>query len=176
MSYRGRTRGPVAIACLLMSIPAFLAIAMMAHGEPSGPPAIAVVDFDFLDTSGEAGEEAAEHDAQLALFRAAVESELEGKLEVLRLPCSANGCRPSNTEPELLVTQAREAGAEFLVFGSVHKVSTLIQNLQVEALDLETEKVVLRRQISFRGDSDQAYERAGRSVGRTIVDELALVE
>lgn len=176
MNCRERTRAPAAMASLLMAIPGFLAVANTAHGEPADSPAVAVVDFDFLDTSGEGGVGAVDHDAYLALFRAAVEKELEGKLGVLRLPCSANGCRPSNTEPELLVAQAREAGAEFLVFGSVHKVSTLIQNLQVEALDLEAEKIVLRRQISFRGDSDQAYERAGRSVGRTIVEELSLVE
>jgi hypothetical protein len=162
----------VALTCLLAAVPAFIARPAAAQEAQDGSPGVAVIDFDYLDTSGEVKERSAEHAAQLALFRSAVEKELEGKLSVLQLPCSANGCRPSNTDPEVLVTQARQAGAEFLVFGSVHKVSTLIQNLQVEALDLEAEKVVLRRQISFRGDSDQAYERAGRNVGKTIVDEL----
>jgi hypothetical protein len=55
--------------------------------------------------------------------------------------------------------KARQAGARLLLFGGIHKMSTLIQWAKVQAVDLQTEKLVFDRLLTFRGDTDDAWRR-----------------
>lgn len=56
--------------------------------------------------------------------------------------------------------KARRFGARLLLFGGIHKMSTLIQWAKIQAVDLKTEKSVLDRLLTFRGDTDDAWKRA----------------
>ena len=47
-------------------------------------------------------------------------------------------------------------------------MSTLVQWIQVRALDLRTMKVVADKTLTFRGDSDDAWQHAARYVGGLI--------
>lgn len=148
-----------------------------AAASPAAPR-LAVAVFEYLDTSGEVRDQSAEHQARLRKFRSSLEAHLEagGTVEVVSLPhCAEEACSTVGATPERLMADAREAGAELLVQGAVHKVSTLIQEMQVTVLDVGEQRVVLQRAISFRGETDQAYERAARFVAGTITAELATV-
>ena len=65
-------------------------------------------------------------------------------------------------QPDNFLAAGRRSGARFLVYGGIHKMSTLIQWGDVELLDLETNKLLLKRTVTFRGDTDEAFSRAGR--------------
>lgn len=158
---------------------------VVLHGLASEPaaaspaaPRLAVAEFDYLDTSGEVKDQSAEHQSRLREFRGSLETHLEagGIFEIVRLPhCAEEACGAAGSTPESLMADAREAGAKLLVQGAVHKVSTLIQEMQVTVLDVGEQRVVLQRAISFRGETDQAYERAARFVAGTITSELGTV-
>ena len=47
--------------------------------------------------------------------------------------------------PAKFVQAARESGARLLVYGGIHKMSTLVQNGQVQAIDLKTNELVLNQ-------------------------------
>jgi hypothetical protein len=56
-----------------------------------------------------------------------------------------------------------------LVFGGIHKMSTLVQFAKVQVLDLKLDKLVFERLLTFRGHSDDAWDHAQRFVVRYIV-------
>jgi len=70
------------------------------------------------------------------------------------------------------IAAARRTGARFVVYGGILKVSTLVQNGLVEVVDLQNEKLILKRTVSFRGDNDEAYRRAAAFVGETVRDAM----
>ncbi|HET6374439.1 MAG TPA: DUF2380 domain-containing protein, partial [Methylocella sp.] len=70
-------------------------------------------------------------------------------------------CSFKQTPPDAILEAARRAGARLLVFGGIHKMSTLIQWAKLQAVDLQTDKPVLDRLLTFRGDTDEAWRRAG---------------
>jgi hypothetical protein len=42
----------------------------------------------------------------------------------------------------------------------------------VEVVDLQNEKMILNRPVSFRGDNDEAYRRAAAFVAETVRDAM----
>jgi hypothetical protein len=81
-------------------------------------------------------------------------------------PCSLAGSTVTG-----LLAAAREAGADILLIGGVHKMSTLVQWAKIEAIDPKTERVLFDRLFTFRGDTDEAWRRAEVF----IVDEITAV-
>ena len=59
-----------------------------------------------------------------------------------------------------LLAAAREARADILLIGGVHKMSTLVQWAKIEAIDARTGRIVLDKLFSFRGDTDEAWRQA----------------
>ena len=76
--------------------------------------------------------------------------------------------QPANQPARLLVESARAAGARFLLYGGIQKMSTLIQHSKVQVVDLQTNKLVFDRLISFRGDTDESWQRAERFLVREL--------
>jgi Protein of unknown function (DUF2380) len=74
-----------------------------------------------------------------------------------------------------LVGKAQAAGAAFLVIGSVHKMSTLVQWAKFDIIDVNAQKVVFDRLFSFRCDNDEAWRRAKSFVVREIIDREAML-
>lgn len=135
-----------------------------ARGEAtaSTPTAIAVVDFDYSDSSGEPRNQKAEHELRLSDFTQSLRRDLEqgGAYRVVALDCGAEPCSVKRLTPEELFDAARNAGARLLLFGNIHKMSTLIQAARVQLVDIEKNVVLDDRRLSFRGDTDESWKRA----------------
>ncbi|SRR5260221_9844361 len=148
--------GAIGLAMLLASAP--------ANSARSGTLAIpvAIADFDYADTSGEPRDRTAEHKALLDSFTRAIRVDLakSGKYRIVDLDCRRADCSPGRSDPDELVADARRAGARLLLFGGIHKVSTLIQQARVEGVDVETDKLIYDRALSFRGDDDDSWRHA----------------
>lgn len=122
---------------------------------------IAIVDFDYIDSSGEAQDQTAKHQAQLQAFMTLVRQDLaqSGKYRVVALSCQPAPC--STDDPTQLFDEARRAGAALLLYGGIHKLSTLIQMAKVQMVDIRKDKVVFDRFLTFRGDNDEAWRHTG---------------
>ena len=139
------------------------------------PITIAVADFDYVDTSGEVRDQSAEHRARMASFAELIREKLgaQGDFRVLPLACAEPPCTPVNMRPDNFIAAGRRSAARFVVYGGIHKVSTLVQWGDVQLLDLEADKVMFRQNVTFRGDNDEAYRRAAAFVGDSIRDAMA---
>ena len=154
----------------------FLAIAPMAARADEAvaePIPVAVAEFDYIDTSGEPEDQRTKHAAQLQTFAESMRAGLEssGKYRVVPLVCEPMPCRAGDLDAEALIAAARKAGAQQLVFGGIHKMSTLVQFAKVQVLDLKLDRLVFERLLTFRGDSDDAWDHAQRFVVRDIVED-----
>jgi hypothetical protein len=122
---------------------------------------IAIADFDFIDTSAEARDQTAEHDRRLHEFWTTLQQKLSAQsFHAVAVPCGKPVCSVSSLGPDSLVAAAKAQDARYLVYGGVHKFSTLVQWMKIEMLDLQTGKAVASKLMTFRGDTDEAYRRA----------------
>ena len=140
----------------------------------AAPLTTAVADFDYIDTSGEVKDQRAEHRARVAQFAELLRAKLgaEDGFRVIPIECAEPPCTPINMQPEKFIAASRRSGARFVVYGGIHKTSTLVQWADVELLDLEANKLLLKRTVSFRGDNDEAFRRAAAFVGETVRDAM----
>jgi hypothetical protein len=153
----------------------------LSLAPPCGQPAtgaeqaqgavIAVIDFGYSDTSGEPRDQRKEHETQLAAFMNGLRRDLgrAGSFRVVEPTCRPEPCSPSSTPLPNLLVAAQEAGADILLLGGVHKMSTLVQWAEVKAIDTKTGRIVLDKLFTFRGDTDEAWRRAEAFIS----DELA---
>jgi Protein of unknown function (DUF2380) len=135
--------------------------------------AVAVIDFDYVDTSGEARDQRGEHEARLAVFMCALKDDLAhgDSFRLVTPTCAPAPCSLAGSTVTGLMAAAREAGADILLIGGVQKMSTLVQWAKIEAIDSRTERVLFDRLFTFRGDTDEAWRRAEVF----IVDEITAV-
>jgi len=140
----------------------FFALCLSASSARDQPTALAIVDFDYNDTSGEPADQNAIHQSRLKAFMQAIRSDLaaSGKFSLVALSCGSDPCSIMQTPSAEILDKARQAGARLLLFGGIHKMSTLIQWAKIQAVDLKTEKLVFDRLLTFRGDTDDAWKRA----------------
>lgn len=141
-----------------------LSCAANAVSMESEPVSIAVLDLDYVDTSGEPRDQAHDHENRMRLFMQALRKDLEasGRFIVVDIECDPAPCSIVDSEPEHLMGAAKAAGARLLLFGGIHKMSTLVQFAKVQVVDVERNAVVLRRSLSFRGDDDRSWLRMER--------------
>jgi hypothetical protein len=145
----------ITAATLLLSVPA------LADSQPAAAIPIAVAAFDFVDTSGEATDQTAQHQARLQTFTQSVSSDLakDGRYRVVAMTCGQAPCSAQRADPSELVESAQQAGAKFLMFGGIHKMSSLVLGAKIEILDVQASKLVFDRLLTFRGDTDDAWRR-----------------
>jgi hypothetical protein len=131
---------------------------------------VAVADFDYNDTSGEVADQRTEHAKRVKAFADLLRERLaeEGKYKVLRLDCAAAICSGDSIGADDLVAAALKADARLLIYGSIHKMSTLIQWGTVRVVDVREKQLLLNRLFSFRGDNDEAYRKAAKFIGETL--------
>jgi hypothetical protein len=79
---------------------------------------------------------------------------------VVEINCGGAPCVVGGTSPAELFEAAKRAGARFILFGGVHKMSTLVQWAKTQLVDVEDNRLVDERWLSFRGDDDQSWRRA----------------
>jgi hypothetical protein len=135
---------------------------------------VAVADFDYIDTSGEVRDQRKEHQARVAHFAELLRESLssQGDFHVRPLECTEPPCTPINMQPARFIDASRRSGARFVLYGGIHKMSTLVQWGDIQLLDLEADKVLFRQNVTFRGDTDEAYRRAAAFVSGSVRDAL----
>jgi hypothetical protein len=136
----------------------------------AGQTAIAVAEFDYSDGSGEARDQSAAHAERLQRFSQDLRADLakNGNFRVIALDC-ADFCTANQANLNHLTKQARQQGARLLVFGLIHKQSTLIQWSKTELLDLATDQILLDKLLSFRGDDDSSWRHAESFLAKDIL-------
>ena len=166
-------RQRVRIKAVIAGVLAVLSL-VLPPGLSATPLTIAVADFDYKDNSGEVRDQSAEHKARVAHFAELVRENLsaQGDTSVLPFDCPQHPCTPIKMGSDDFIAAARRTGARFIVYGGILKVSTLVQNGLVEVLDLQNEKLILTRTVSFRGDNDEAFSRAAAFVAETVRETM----
>lgn len=144
--------------------------ALTSSGHAAEPVTLAIADFDYLDTSGETKDQVAAHDERLKNFTQLLSNELSatGKYQVVALACPKPPCSAGAMDAQSLTDAARQSGARLLLYGGIHKMSTLVQFGKAQIADLETDQVVYDRTITFRGDDDNAWKRAGEFLAEDL--------
>jgi hypothetical protein len=140
----------------------------------AAPLTVAVADFDYIDTSGEVRDQRKEHEARMLRFTELLRESIsaQGDFQVQQLECAERPCTPINMQPQKFIDASRRSGARFVLYGGIHKISTLVQWGDIQLLDLEADKVLFRQNVTFRGDTDEAYRRAAAFVGGSVRDAL----
>jgi hypothetical protein len=159
----------LATALLLFSV------AAGAAAPVASPAQIAIVGFEFIDTSGEVRDQRVEHETRLRVLMDSLRADLaaSGKFRVVDMLCGDRPCTAAPGDFDHVLEQARKAGAGLVLFGAVHKTSTLILSVPIRVIDPQSGNVVFQRHHSFRGDTDEAWQRAERFLARELVAELA---
>ena len=124
------------------------------------PVTVAVADFDYSDTSGEIKDQVDAHRARVVAFGQLLRDGLqsEGKYRVVGLDCPDGGCTAASMRSDDFLAHGRRSGARLVVYGGIRKMST-VQWGEVQVLDLQRNELLLRRTVTFRGDTDTARGR-----------------
>lgn len=163
------------VAMAALTFCAVAAISLLSTRSPAAAPiAVAVADFDYFDTSGEVVDQSAEHRARVASFANLLRENLAapGDYRVVPIECPDRPCTATSLSQEVFIAAARKAGARLVVYGGIRKMSTLVQWGEIQLLDLEAEKLLMRRTVTFRGDNDAAYRHAVNFVGEQLKETM----
>lgn len=135
---------------------------------------LTIIDFAYLDTSGELTDQAAVHRRRLEDFMKALRADFERDPAPHLLPSSCPPlCTDGGQKPADLVRAAATAGANIVITGGIQKLSTLVQWAKVTAFDVDANRVLFDKLFTFRGDNDEAWQRAEVFVSREIYTALA---
>ena len=163
---------PTAILCF-----AFVAMAVPALAqENAAPRSLLVLNLELVDSSGEVADQRKDHERRLAAVRqtlagelaardvyavvdpAAIQAEIDATRERQYLH-ACNGCE---------LRFARAVDADRVLTGHVRKVSSLVMALWVDIRDADSGRPILRKVLDFRGDNDQAWQRAALYLAREL--------
>ncbi|WP_181872902.1 DUF2380 domain-containing protein [Billgrantia montanilacus] len=163
--YRRIARG---VSFLLLTSTIAMASTIFADTAKS---TLALAQFDFQDTSGEDQDQSAEHEARLKSLNETLHGGLAENKEIslVGLTCEVERCTHRTPGLAVLTRQAKAAGAQYLLVGEVHKVSTLIGRVRLAVLDLnDNNKFACEQLLSYRGDTDEAWQRMAQYTLRHI--------
>lgn len=147
------------------------AVLAASRAWPEPKIAVAVANFDFLDTSGEARDQKSAHDRRVAALSEYLRQQLSdsGKLDIVSLPCQSVQCTATDPGFEKLSEQAKQAGARFVIIGIVKKTSTLIGWIEYSVLGVDDQRAVCGELVTYRDDTDESWRRAARfSAGQIL--------
>jgi hypothetical protein len=150
----------------------FAGLALLGPVSPAlaAPTPIAIAEFEYSDGSGEPGDQREAHARRLQDFSAALRHDLAqgGNFRIINLDC-ATVCSAEQANLGKLAAEARRQGAQLLLLGFIHKESTLIQWAKAVIIDLDGDKVMTDRYLSFRGDDDQSWRRAEAFLAKDLL-------
>ena len=135
--------------------------------------AVSVDDFKYIDTSNEPTDQTAVHEKRLRAFMTALRDDVtaDRRFELVPSSCAPN-CPTDGPALRDRLRAASQAGTQILIIGIVHKLSTLVQVVRIAAIDTTAQRVVFRKYFQFRGDNDEAWQRAERFVSEEVRDRL----
>lgn len=142
--------GALGVACVAAALAATPAAAASAR--------VAVFDVRFFDTSNEPVDQTADHARRAEAATRQLRERLSEGGAVEAVAPKLDAC--SEETPECVFARARGAGAGKALTVVVHKSSSLIVQAWLRLVDLETNRVVVSRDVNFRGDSDESWRRA----------------
>ncbi len=162
--------GSFAAAAALCLTVAAVGARAAAEGAPKEPTPIAVLDLAYIDTSGEPADQTAAHERRAADFVTGLKRDLaaSGRFRIVPLNCGAKPCA-SDADADDIQKAARAAGVKLVVMGAVHKMSTLIEWAKINVVDEDQNRVVFDKLLTFRGDTDEAWQRAESFGAREIL-------
>ena len=136
----------------LFAAPTLWLLTVRLLADEHGAIPVVVADFDYHDTSGEVADQRVEHAARVKVFACMLRERLaeEGKYKVLRTDCDKVACSAGSIGA-IEVSAAVKSDARLLVYGGIHKMSTLIQRGSVQVVDLQRKELLLNRLFSIRG-------------------------
>lgn len=134
---------------------------------------VSVDDFIYVDTSNEPTDQTAAHEKRLQAFMTALRDDVmaDRRFELVPSSCASN-CPTDGPALRDRLRAASQAGTQILIIGTVHKVSTLVQVAATAAIDATSQRVLFRKYFQFRGDNDEAWQRAERFVSEDVRDRL----
>ena len=124
----------------------------------------AILPVKLLDTSHEVRDQQTDHDRRLALLADTIAAEAD-KTSIIDQDRVAS-CTPETTE--CLLALARDDGADRALFIVAQKTSTLILQLFANLVDTGSGELIVSRNLTFRGDTDDSWRRAGRFLARQM--------
>jgi hypothetical protein len=156
------------------SVPAPESAPAGAAAPRPGQLVIAIPDIIFSDSSTEEVDQSAAHEARLRSMVDGLRADVASnkRFAVLSLTCGGASCSRGGATLDDVRSEARAAGARLLLIGGVHKMSTLILWMNVTVVDVASGERVLVRVLSFRGDNDDAWRRAGSFAAKQVAEEL----
>jgi hypothetical protein len=105
---------------------------------------------------------------------AALRSELAADQRLrLVVPSCAPACIAGTTASDGLRQAAVETGAQIMVIGGIQKMSTLVQWARTAVVDVASNRVISEKLFTFRGDDDEAWQRAESFISRELRDAVA---
>jgi Protein of unknown function (DUF2380) len=156
--------GLIGFAMRIMRALAVAALTLLTPVLPAraAEPAVLalLVPFSFADTSAEPRDQKAEHAARLARMADDLKAKLgaSGLYRIALAPPEASRC-PAGDSDCILAT-VRRAGADLVLTGAIQKISTMATNCWAAVFDAASGKRLFYRQLTFRGDTDEAWQRA----------------
>jgi hypothetical protein len=138
------------------------------HATDGPVPSILVLDLEIVDTSGEPLDQRQAHETRLQAIKETLEAELAARgiyavvdpteiraeIDATRAGQYLHAC--NGCEFRL----ARAVDAHRVLTGRVNKISSLVMSLWVDIKDVATGRPIVREVLDFRGDTDQAWQRA----------------
>src|ERR1700750_1708525 len=168
-----RSLGRMAKGALAAIGAVVLLFSQAGSGRSEAPLTVAVADFSYVDTSGEVRDQTAEHQARVAAFAELLRENLSAAgYHVQALECPDPPCTARRMGDDELGAAARRAGARLVVYGGILKMSTLVQWGRIQVLDLDSNRLLLNRPVTFRGDTDMAFSRAAAFVGDMVKEAM----
>ncbi|QDL93255.1 DUF2380 domain-containing protein [Paroceanicella profunda] len=151
----------------------FLMSAVLCLGAVLAGPGqaltLGIMPIKLLDTSGEGTDQAAVHGARIDAMGDALGRDLAaryGETLLIAPRDVSTGC--PTEDAQCLIDVAAAAGADQALFMVVVKTSELIMQMYVQIVDVPRRAVVQKRELNFRGDTDESWRRAGQF----LVDNL----
>jgi Protein of unknown function (DUF2380) len=95
-----------------------------------------------------------------------------GQYRIVPMSCGAAPCE-SEMSPSDIQKAARAAGAKLVLIGGVHKMSSLVQWAKIQIADEEQGRIVFDRLLTFRGDTDEAWQKAESFLARDVLQSKA---
>jgi hypothetical protein len=141
--------------------------AAMAHA----PGTLLILPVSLTDTSGEVRDQAADHARRRALVASEAAASLPTggawRADILSQAVLDAAC--PGADSECVLRLARNRGAARILLVEAFKTSTLILEARMSLIDAGENKALLRRFVSFRGDTDDSWRRLGRFLGQQVV-------
>lgn len=155
----------------------FATATVVADEQPKHDYQTVVLDILITGDSSVTGDKA-DNEAKIAKFSKHLRQELQDKtrFEVINDAESLEKMKTAAQNQDLHhcngceIDLSKAVGAELVILPNVFRMSHLISTLHVEFKEVESGKLIKRKSYDFRGNTDQAWERAIKYAIRDLKD------